>query len=66
LVKWWYIDWDLGRYEHLAVQLRPAAEVVVGHLAPCQSEVVLDLGCGTGNAALIAASRGGRVTGAAG
>lgn len=45
------------------MQLRPAAEVIVGQLAPCPDEVVLDVGCGTGNAAMIAASRGARVTG---
>lgn len=43
--------------------MRPAAEVVVGQLAPRPDEVVLDLGCGTGNAAMIAASRGARVIG---
>jgi SAM-dependent methyltransferase len=57
------MDWDLGHYEHLAAQLRPAAEIVVDHLAPRPGEVVLDLGCGTGNAAMIAAGRGARVTG---
>jgi SAM-dependent methyltransferase len=57
------MDWGVGHYEHLAEVLRPAAEVVVGQLAPRPDEVVLDLGCGTGNAASIAASRGARVTG---
>jgi SAM-dependent methyltransferase len=57
------VDWDLGHYEHLAVQLRPAAEIVVDHLAPRTGEIVLDLGCGTGNAAMIAVGRGARVTG---
>jgi SAM-dependent methyltransferase len=57
------MDWDLGHYEHLAVQLRPAAEVVVDCLAPRPDEVVLDLGCGTGNAAIIAARLGACVTG---
>ena len=57
------MDWDLGHYENLAAQLRPAAEVVVGCLAPRPGEAVLDLGCGTGNAAMIAAGRGARVTG---
>jgi SAM-dependent methyltransferase len=57
------MDWDLGHYEHLAAQLRPAAEIVVDHLAPRPGEVVLDLGCGTGNAAMIAAGGGARVTG---
>ncbi|MEP7024447.1 MAG: class I SAM-dependent methyltransferase [Actinomycetota bacterium] len=57
------MDWSLGHYEHLAGRVRPAAEIVVGYLAPRPGEVVLDLGCGTGNAALIAASRGAQVTG---
>jgi len=57
------VDWNLGHYEHMAPQLRPAAEIVVGHLAPRRGEVVLDLGCGTGNAAMIAAGQGARVTG---
>ena len=57
------MDWGLGHYEDLAVQLRPAAEVAVGQLAPRPDEVVLDLGCETGNAAMIAASRGARVIG---
>jgi SAM-dependent methyltransferase len=57
------VDWGRGHYERLAGQLRPAAELIVGHLAPRPGEVVIDLGCGTGNAALIAAARGARVTG---
>ena len=57
------MDWGLGHYEHLAAQLRPAAEIVVDHLAPRPEEVVLDLGCGTGNAAMVAAARGARVIG---
>ena len=56
-------DWGLGHYEHTAAQLAPASEVVVGRAAPQASERVLDLGCGTGNAALLAAARGARVTG---
>jgi SAM-dependent methyltransferase len=57
------MDWGLGHYEPLAAQLRPAAEIVADHLAPGPNEVVLDLGCGTGSAAMIAASRGARVAG---
>jgi SAM-dependent methyltransferase len=57
------MDWGTGHFENLAAQLRPAAEVVIGQLAPRPGETVLDLGCGTGNAALIAARRGARVTG---
>ena len=56
-------DWGVGRYEHTAAQLLPAAEVVVERAAPLPGERVLDVGCGTGNAALLAAARGARVTG---
>ena len=57
------MDWDLGQYEYIAAQLLPAAEVVVDRLAPRSGEHVVDLGCGTGNAALLAADRGSRTTG---
>jgi len=56
-------DWGIGRYEHIAPQLLPAAEVVVEQAAPLPGEHVLDVGCGTGNAALLAAARGARVIG---
>src|ERR1035437_2168850 len=54
------MDGGLGQYERLAVQLLPAAEAVVGQLAPRPAEVVLDLGYGTGNVAMIAAGLGAR------
>jgi SAM-dependent methyltransferase len=57
------MDWSLGRYEHTAAQLLPAARVVVERAAPAAGEHVVDVGCGTGNAALLAAARGARVTG---
>jgi SAM-dependent methyltransferase len=57
------LDWGLGSYERIAEQLAPAAAVVVERAAPMASERVLDLGCGTGNAALLAAARGATVTG---
>ena len=53
----------MGHYERTAAQLAPAADVVVERAAPQASQRVLDLGCGTGNAALLAATRGATVTG---
>jgi ubiquinone/menaquinone biosynthesis C-methylase UbiE len=56
-------SWDLGSYERIAAGLMPAATAVVEHAAPGAGDRVLDLGCGTGNAALLAAERGATVTG---
>jgi len=53
----------LGFYERTAAQLAPVSAVVVARAAPKASERVLDLGCGTGNAALLAAARGATVSG---
>jgi SAM-dependent methyltransferase len=57
------VDWGPGRYERIAAQLMPAASVLVAAAAPKPAEHVLDIGCGTGNAAVLAARRGARVTG---
>src|SRR6266536_5366377 len=57
------MEWGQGRYESVAEQLLPAAEVVVERAAPKEGERVVDVGCGTGNAALLAAERGAKVTG---
>lgn len=57
------MDWGLGAYEEIAAQISPAAEAVVDVAAPNPGERLVDLGCGTGNAALLAARRGARVTG---
>ena len=57
------MDWSLGHYEHTAPQLLPAARVVVDRAAPAEGERMVDVGCGTGNAALLAAALGARVSG---
>lgn len=57
------MDWGLGNYERTAEQVLPAAEALVDAAAPTGSDRVVDLGCGTGNATLIAAARGARMTG---
>jgi SAM-dependent methyltransferase len=57
------MEWGAGRYELIAEQLLPAAELVVERAAPREGERVVDIGCGTGNAALLAAERGATVTG---
>jgi SAM-dependent methyltransferase len=57
------MDWGIGSYESLAAQLLPAARVVVESAGLRPDEPVLDLGCGTGNAALLAAEHTGEVTG---
>jgi SAM-dependent methyltransferase len=57
------MDWNLGHYEHTAAQLLLAARIVIDRADPRGGEHVLDVGCGTGNATLLAAERGARVTG---
>src|SRR5882762_8792091 len=55
-------DWGQGEYEHTAEELWPAAERVVTDAGIAEDERVLDLGCGTGNVALLAARAGAEVT----
>lgn len=57
------MDWGTGRYEETARQLVAAAEETVGLLAPQAGELVVDLGCGTGNASRLVAARGAHVLG---
>jgi len=57
------VDWGDGSYEHIAAAVLPAAELVVDMAAPRPGESLVDLGCGDGNATLLAAARGARVTG---
>jgi SAM-dependent methyltransferase len=51
-------DWGAGRYERTAGQLLPAAHVAIELAAVGEGERLVDVGCGTGNAALLAAERG--------
>lgn len=57
------IDWDIGHYEQMAVELEPVAEHMVSLARVQPGERVLDLATGTGNAALLSAGAGARVTG---
>jgi SAM-dependent methyltransferase len=57
------IDWGVGQYERTATELEPVAERVVALAALREGERVLDLACGTGNAALVAARAGSVTTG---
>ncbi len=57
------VDWGLGTYERIALQLLPAAETVVETADPVPGETLVDVGCGSGNAALLAAERGATVIG---
>jgi SAM-dependent methyltransferase len=56
------VDWDRGNYEETGEELMPAAEVVVQRAGIEAGQTVLDLGTGTGNAALLAARAGATVT----
>ena len=56
------IDWSVGTYELAAKTLEPLATIAVDAAAVVAGEVALDLGCGTGNAALEMAKRGAHVT----
>ncbi len=57
------VDWGAGKYEATAAELDPVAHVVVKRAALSAGDDVVDLACGTGNAALLAAARGARVIG---
>jgi SAM-dependent methyltransferase len=57
--------WSSGRYESVAEQIAMIAVEVVDAVArrlPVRDAALLDLACGTGNAALSAVARGARVT----
>lgn len=57
------VDWGAGSYETTAgPDLVPAAHEVVQRARLSGGEDVLDLACGSGNAAIVAATTGARVT----
>jgi SAM-dependent methyltransferase len=56
------VDWDRGAYEDTATELSPAAQRVVQDAQIAPGHSVLDLGTGTGNAALLASRAGANVT----
>jgi SAM-dependent methyltransferase len=55
--------WGVGCYEVTASELAPVSEVAVAALGLTGGERVLDVACGTGNAALVAQRAGAIVTG---
>ncbi len=57
------LNWGDGDYEPTARTLEPVAEVVLDAAEVVPGERVLDVACGTGNAALAAAQRGARAVG---
>ncbi len=57
------IDWSIGSYERTAATLDEVSETVVAQAQIAPGDRVLDIACGTGNAALKAAALGAQVTG---
>jgi SAM-dependent methyltransferase len=55
------IDWSKGNYAPLARMLEPASAHAIDVAAPSAGADLLDVACGTGNSALLAAKRGARV-----
>ncbi len=57
------LDWSVGSYEHASELALPFAREIVAHAGIAPGERVVDLGCGTGNGALVAAELGAHTTG---
>jgi ubiquinone/menaquinone biosynthesis C-methylase UbiE len=57
------VDWGQGEYERTARELEPAAAAAINALHPHRGELILDVACGTGNAALLAARAGAHTIG---
>jgi SAM-dependent methyltransferase len=57
------VDWGAGNYERTAAELEPVAQAIVTRASLRPGERVVDLACGTGNAALLAAALGTEVVG---
>ena len=57
------LDWGDGDYSRTAALLEPIAGIVVDLAGVAGGDRVLDVACGTGNATIAAAARGGRVVG---
>lgn len=55
--------WDGGEYERTAALLRPASREAIAALAPERGDRVLDVACGSGNAAALAVEAGASVVG---
>ncbi|HEX5909377.1 MAG TPA: class I SAM-dependent methyltransferase, partial [Thermoleophilaceae bacterium] len=57
------LDWGEGNYARTAEAIAPASEALVEFARIEAGQAVLDVACGTGNAAIAAAERGATVTG---
>src|ERR687892_254219 len=55
--------WGMGEYARMAELLMPVAELVVERAEVAAGTRVLDVACGTGNVALLAAERGAAAVG---